>query len=440
MKGILRSFAGPVLLVTALVALAVLGGLGGIAGSDQLWPPVYLVDRIAVVGPDAQIRTFRPDGSEASLISSGDGFFTWPTWAPNGRDIVFSGIVQNAEDQPVITLFNYQRDEGVARPIYEGEAGFAGLLAEGVVHYPLWSPDSSKLAFVAVTRSSGLALFLVRVDASSVPEFVLDRGPLWMSWSTDSSRLAVHRSLDHFLVGLDDQVSVQRIRLDSDSYRVPAWRPNLHELTLATSFGGVEHGLYSAPTTAQGLVLSAPVARVGPNSAFLWSPNGSNLAVADDARPIRYRNAPIFVYRQLRILDSTDFAEEVRVQDNVLAYFWSPDGAKIAMAVVADASGGLRWKVIDVATGETTDLVDFIPSPDQLTMFQFFDQYAYSHQLWSPDSRFLVFAGRLSAEASSAGFMAQPTRNSSRVFIIDTGPVRTVDELADGVLGFWSPI
>jgi hypothetical protein len=73
-------------------------------------------------------------------------------------------------------------------------------------------------------------------------------------------------------------------------------------------------------------------------------------------------------------------------------------------------------------------------------MFQFFDQYAYSHLLWSPDSRFLIFSGRLSFSASSAGFMAQSDRRSSTVYLIDTGPVTTIDEIAAGVLGFWSPV
>ena len=96
--------------------------------------------------------------------------------------------------------------------------------------------------------------------------------------------------------------------------------------------------------------------------------------------------------------------------------------------------------MLDVASGSTTNLVDFAPSPDQLTMFQFFDQYAYSHRLWSPDSRFLVFSGRLSARATSAGFTAQSARSASKVFVVDAaGPMRTVHEVAEGVLGFWSP-
>ena len=440
MTAAFRRYAGIVLLAAGLVAIAVVGEVGGLVGNGQLWPPVYSINRIAVVGTDAQIRSYLPDGTGEMAISAGEGLFTWPTWSPDGKTVAFSGIVRNSDAEPVVTLFGYNWEEGEVHPLHEGEPGYAGLLADGVVHYPLWSPDSSKLAFVAVTELHGLSLFVDQVGATSGPTYVLDRGPLWMSWSTDSSSLAIHRSLDHFLVSFEDNLIMQRIRLESDAYRVPAWRPNMRELALSSSAGREGFGLYSAPITDAGLVLTSPISEVGPASAFLWSPDGRHLAVADDVRPVRYGNTPILVYRRFRMLDSATFSEKALVHDNVLSYFWSPDGTKIAIVTIADAGGDLRWTLLDVATGSSIKLVDFTPSRDQLTMFQFFDQYAYSHLLWSPDSRFLVFSGRLSFAASSAGFMAQSDRRSSKVYLIDTGPVTTIDEVADGVLGFWSPV
>ena len=440
MSGAFRRFAGIVLLLAALVVIAIVGGAGGLFGTDELWPPVYSINRIAVVGPDAQIRSYHPDGSDEAAISSGEGLFTWPTWSPDGKTVAFSGIVRNDDGEPVVTLFGYGWESGDTHLIHEGEAGYAGLLADGVVHYPLWSPDSSMLAFVAVTERQGLSLFVDDVTSTDEPSFVLDRGPLWMSWSSDSSRLAVHRSVDHFLVSFEDAPRMQRVRLESDSYRVPAWRPNYSELTLSSAVGQTGYGLYSAPITDAGLVLPQPVSEVGQASAFLWSPDGSHLAVSDDARPVRYGNTPVLVYRRFRMFDSATFSEKALVHENVLSYFWSPDGTKLAIVTLADARGELRWTLLDAATGSAIRLVDFTPSRDQLTMFQFFDQYAYSHLLWSPDSRFLIFAGRLSLDASSAGFMSQTDRRGSKVYLIDTGPVTTIDEVAEGVLGFWSPV
>ena len=147
----------------------------------------------------------------------------------------------------------------------------------------------------------------------------------------------------------------------------------------------------------------------------------------------------MFVYRQFRILDSEDLEETVVVNDNLVSLFWAPNSSKIAYATLADPSGGMRWTLLDIASGESVPLVDFRPSTDQLTMFQFFDQYAYSHQLWSPDSRYMLFAGWLDEAAVAAGLNGQ-SDEGSHVFIVDTGPMRSVQPLTEGVLGFWSPL
>ena len=175
----------------------------------------------------------------------------------------------------------------------------------------------------------------------------------------------------------------------------------------------------------------------GPNAAFLWSSDGSHLAVADDAQPALYGRSPVLVYRVLRVLDGDSFEEVARVDQHVLAYFWSPDGSRIAFAALRGRGRGLGWTILDVETGAVEEMVDFIPSPDQMTMFQFFDQYAYSHRLWSPDGRYIVFAGILRDRAVDAGLRSQ---TSSRVYVLDTGPMRTIEVLAPGVLAFWSPV
>ncbi len=440
MSDAFRRYVWIVLFVGILAAIAVVGRAGGLGETEQSWPPLYSINRIAVVGPDAQIRSYRPDGSDEQPVSMGDGLFTWPTWSPDGKTVAYSGIVRNGDDEPVVTLFGYGWEDGETRPIHQGEPGYAGLLADGVVHYPLWSPDSSKLAFVAVTERQGLSLFIDEVNSEDGPAFLLDSGPLWMSWSTDSSKLAVHRSVDHFLVSFGDVIAMQKVRLESNSYRVPAWRPDHSELALSSPIGRTGYGLYSAPVTDSGLVLPQPVSDVGPASAFLWSPDGSHLAVVDEVTPVRYGTTPVLVYRQFRLLDSATFSVKAAVNENVLSYFWSPDGTKIAIVTLADAGGDLRWTLLDVETGSTVRLAEFTPSRDQLTMFQFFDQYAYSHLLWSPDSRYLIFSGRLSQSASSAGFMGQSDRRGSKIFLIDTEAVITVDEVTEGVLAFWSPV
>ncbi len=438
MRGKLVGFA---LLAASLVALATLGGRGGDLASGQPLPPEVSVDRIAVVGADAQIRTYRADGSDERAITSGDGFFTWPTWSPDGKRIVYSGVTRSASGEPLVALYGYEREAGAQYEIHQSEPGFAGLLAEGVVHYPLWSPDSRKLAFVAVTRRHGLSLFLADADGAGEPTFLLENGPLWMSWSSDSDRLAVHRAREHYVVNAEREPLLRRVALESEAYRVPAWKPGSAEIALSAPMGRAGYRIHSARIADDELTLAPPIASVGAATAFLWSSDGAYLAVADEPRVARYRGALVYLYGKLRVFEaSSGFAETLRVkEDAILAFFWSPDGSKIAFVTPSPATDGLRWKALDISAGATTALVDFVPSPDQVTMFQFFDQYAHSHSLWSPDSRRVVFSGRLSARASSADFAAQPTQPGSVVLTIDTAAPGMVEEVAEGTLGFWSP-
>ena len=127
------------------------------------------------------------------------------------------------------------------------------------------------------------------------------------------------------------------------------------------------------------------------------------------------------------------------IQENVIAYFWSPDGSRLAYVTPSSKEGALRWAVLHAETGKRWHLVDFIPSNDQLTLFEFFDQYAYSHSPWSPDSRSLVFAGELADRAAPVSARSDLARQGSEIIVVDTDPNPLTQTIAEGILAFWSP-
>lgn len=435
----MRIFVALVLLAALLATIAALAGRAGSASKLSSLPPQTGVNLIAYVDLDARIYTVRPDGSDLMLVTPEDGFFTWPTWSPDGRRLVFSGVIAPL-GFPRINLYAFNTASRRTHAIYFGEPGVARLLAEGVLHYPMWAPDSRRLAFIVGT-SQGLTLFVDDLEDRSYATPVLDQGPLWMSWSSDSRHLAIHRGLDHFLVNVQGypRPKVSSLGIQSEGYRVPTWKPFVDSITLASDDSQGQYAIFTAALEGDGVGTPRQVDYTAPIPAFLWSPDGGHLAVASDSQVLLYQGLTLLVYQELRLLPGDEARQPFQIRDDILACFWSPDGIKLACATLSDRTGVLRWMLLDTRDGSWRPLVDFVPSLDQLTMFQFFDQYAHSHILWSPDGDSLVFSGRVAGEAATASYGRAHALQEPQVIVMDVGPDAVPRIIAEGAMAFWSP-
>jgi hypothetical protein len=109
------------------------------------------------------------------------------------------------------------------------------------------------------------------------------------------------------------------------------------------------------------------------------------------------------------------------------AFFWSPDSAKLLSLVPEVTAERLwfRWGVWERGSSFTTGR--FVPSLElSRDYLAFFEQYAQSMNLWSPDGSAFVYAGE--SESGESGVWIQPATP-------DTAPVH----VADGVVASWSP-
>lgn len=465
MKVSVTSFVFFVALAALIAAIAVLGRYGGAFSAGEPLPPPPGVNLIAYVGANDDIRTIRPDGSLDVKVSPESGIFTWPTWSPDGRRLAFSGTAQDSSGAPTLGLYVHQRFGNRTRLIYTNEPG-TGPILDGLPHYHLWAPDSGHLAFMA-SSYAGLTLFLTptltlprftgegnrktlspetgegRVDAISEP--VVRRAPLYAAWSSDSRRMLVHGGLDHFLVDICRDASplnlplgkeetkrgcipsVESLGVRAASYRTPDWRPSDDKMTFVSEEGTGKARLYIADVTSGDRTLVEEVAR---SAAFLWSPNGELLAVAHSELPGG------FVYSSISLFSQDGDKHALEIHDDIIAFFWSPDSARLAYVTLTEQSSPLRWMVADLADGSRWPLVDFLPTLDQLSMLQFFDQFAHSHSLWSPDSQSLVFSGELGGEAASASLGRQ---EAPHVFVVGVERGSIAEPIAEGYLAFWSP-
>ena len=420
-----RPYAFALLLLASLAVVGVLGRWGGRTSTAEPVPPKLGVNLIAYADRDGQIMTAQPDGSSPVKLSPDRGFFTWPVWSPDSNQLAFSGIPLEGNVPGSLTLYHVDLDAAEPQAIFENAPGMGPILNR-MPHYPIWAPDSGRLAFMA-SAPQGLTLLIVDPRKSDAPGILVRRAPMYASWSGDSRRLVVHGGPDHFVADVGGEVSVRSLGISAPAYRVPAWWPPGDKIGYLRQDELGRTGLYVADVDSGE---RAMFQQLEGGAAFLWSPDGSSLAVGHSG------SGNSFVHQGVALFTPKGARLSVQIRAEVLAFSWSPDSRKLAYVVPSGTRNVLRWMILDLVTEERWPLVDFMPSLEQLAIFRFFDQFAYSHSQWSPDSDALVFAGALSGDGVSASLGTQQT---SQIFVISTEPFSSAEPIAEGIVAVWSP-
>jgi TolB protein len=107
--------------------------------------------------------------------------------------------------------------------------------------------------------------------------------------------------------------------------------------------------------------------------------------------------------------------------DHVTAFFWSPDGTRIAyLTYVGEyAHAGQRtWHIVDITSGTIRDLATFKPSAAFVGLQDFFDAYTFSFSPWSPEGARLAYG------------------TDDGVYVIDTA-AGSATKQTEGALGMW---
>lgn len=414
-----------------LLLSALLGAIGFFAAKDEpedeaFSPPKDSLNLIAFAGTDLRISTVRPDGTSLVGVSDVSGLFTWPIWSPDGTRVAYSGqmIVDGAPSPLELRVHTVGEDHSYRR--FASAPDMVPILP-GMPYYPLWSPDSTRLSLMA-GAPQGLTLFLIDPAVDEGAEVALVGSPLYAGWSADSTNLLVHVGLDHILVSVENEIVNEDLRARTHVYRTPAWRPSGRQVAIVSQDGiGTQVlDILDTDTRERTRLTEAPE-----EIAFLWSPDGMTLAVA-------MSNSPgDSLYEDVAFYSRNGTNLPIDIDERVVAFFWSPDSTKLAYVTLSHPPGTLRWMFLDLTDGRRWPLVDFTPTQPQMTLFQFFDQFAYSHSMWSPDSRSLVFAEALdSSRATQAAFGHQ---QAARIMVTQVKPSPDVVSIADGFLAVWSP-
>lgn len=379
--------------------------------------------KVAYVGHDRVLRvhdTLSPSDEDLALSVPGLRC-NWPVWSPDGERVAFSGY---SSDETLGVYVTGYENPGPGL-IYSNEVG-AGEIARATPHYCSWSPDGSRLAFVAQT-GRGLTLFVWNGDGRNSPRVAQDGGPMYFSWSPDSSQIYTHSFLDHYLIDLTTEAPPQQFPGRGTQYMAPSWGREGDGIAF---FLDGEHGkqrlvvINLKDSSARMLTEFYGIAAVA------WRPGYAQLGMVRET----IRNTGF--YSGLWLVDY-ETREEVQISDDpALAFYWSPDGSKAAYVTPSDgAEGSLRFGVVEVDGRGLTYLSDFTPSQEQLIHFMFFDQYAQSHPVWSPDSSALLVCGQPGYQLIRSEL---PTGESNRVMLLDAAGEKAPREIAGGVIGCWA--
>ena len=424
-------------------------------------PLSLAVDRIAYIGPYGDLFTVNPDGSDerrltgvsrvrsrpsdpAGPASPSDTAafyqvqdldfnesYAWPTWSPDGTRLAVSRVQIAPNRSLEVSVHVIDAITGISRIVYENDV--PGLIADGSPHYLYWSPDGELLSFLATTRQ-GMTLFAVNPDTAE-GAIALERGaPLYFSWSGNGRNLIVHSRDEVKLLRRPLLVDDPQHLASAVGFRTPALSPDGESWAWS---GGDASGsvLYVG---GSGGPTALHILDTGPLVAFMWSPDGRTLAVADNPDPQGR------IYQRLRLIATDGSGLRTLVEEPLLAFYWSPDSARMAWVGVDAEEQVFEMKVSPVVeltslagyqAPDSRELFRFRPSGEVFTMFSYFDQYAYSHSPWSPDSTRLVVAG---SEGPVAERRNGHSPTGARVFVLDAVGDAPPSEIAQGGVAFWS--
>ena len=405
---------------------------------DEVAEDPVSVNRIAFVARDGNLYTVRPDGNDRvqltglSLLSPEtrplEQASFWPTWSPDGQTLVFSQLTrEDASSSISVSLLAVDIATLVERELYVNPTTATPLIAPGTPHYMSWSPDSSRLTFLAM-EPEGQVLRMSHPTTSDETRKLAQLAPLYHVWSPDGDALLFHTNRRLSLVQDTTIRDILPLEAETLTFRTPAWSPDGRRVAYVATDDIDQNNLMVASPIGSGTQV---LAQVGAKSAFLWSPSAELIAIVDSPDPT------LAYFTELRLVSPTGDQETILAKEPILAFFWSPDGQRIAYVALNEASlPQLTWKIIDIRGGESHELTQFLPSPLFQVLLIFFDQYAHSHSIWAPDSSQILFVGRLSGqeEITDNGAGADP----DIVYTVNVVGDPVTTSLGSGHIATWS--
>ena len=396
---------------------------------------------IAYIGADGNIFVSDQAGGNLKQLtddaklpqSQSDPYriYQYPTWSQDGNQLAFIATSsENSTPKSQLLVANIDNDN--VSEVYSSESEHP--------FYLYWSPDNANVSLLT-TSVSGQSLILQNIPVDAGEPTVIDTGsPYYWSWAPDGNTMIVHTGSDTstspphlaFLSMQSETTDGEIIESGLDThpaaFQSPAWSPDGRHILLTRVNDNEEKEVILLDGAGN---FEKTIGTFEVNTAFAWSPDSTRMAYISGKQAM---NAGAL--GELHVVDIETLEETVK-EENVYAFFWSPNGEKLAYFIplltnqAADGSQTetqqlvLRLNMLDVATGESKELFTYQPTEQFANVLPYFDQYHHPVTIWSPDNNNLVLSFLSSDGSPGIAIVAASGQLEPRL-------------LAPGFLAFWS--
>lgn len=396
----------------ALRVLEKKSGLIAYIGSDG---NVYITDQGAT--------NTTPLTTDVTLESRSNIAYNHLAWSQDGSQVAFVRLEKNGANSFTSELMVANVNDDSVKSIYTSETEFP--------FYINWSPDNKNVGMLTTTITPQiLALQSVPIDGGD--QLMLDTGsPFYWSWAPDGNSIIVHkngiseeRMSQLSFLKIDPEVTEYVMDEVPASFQAPAWSPDGNFILLTTFTPEEQQQIVLADS--QGVV-QKEIAQFDLNTSFAWAADSQQYAYIVGTRQMQSGAlGPLHV-------GNINGSEEIVIDENVVGYFWSPNGKMIAYLMPSaytpeDSTEEIFYfelYILDIASGESRMVASFEPTDEFFTLIPYMDQYHQSMTIWSPDSNNLVISF-----ITSDGYPA--------IAVIPASGITEPRFLVEGVFAAWS--